>query len=347
MQPANRPNHDSRRGAHHRGHPCGLPPHLPSLAARTVMLVACSAPALSIVPRALRHLPWVTASGVAVVIFEYLVLSSTVTAVWVVLPLASLPATLMVFPVTDATEPRTGCGFGGAGVGEPEGAGSLEPGPDAGPGCLGFGQVPLTDGLTLTDAAVTGCPFWASRVGCTVTQLPEVTSPSVAGETSVILVVEVKLTAALLLSSFVTWIEFPATDAIRPLTLASFWACAGEVVVEVTVDVDVDVDVGADLFDEPHAATDKAVTPVTARMASRVSRGAGQLAEINVSPIRESDHEKMYPMELWPSCVTRGQNASSGTRMMSLSMDSMTLRCAANLGSTFLAKNVAVATLPW
>ncbi|WP_241523455.1 hypothetical protein [Mycobacterium sp. IEC1808] len=54
--------------------------------------------------------------------------------------------------------------------------------------------------------------------------------------------------------------------------------------VEVTVDVEVDVDVGADWFDEPQAATDSAAAPVTARMAKRVSRGAGQLADINVFP---------------------------------------------------------------
>jgi hypothetical protein len=38
----------------------------------------------------------------------------------------------------------------------------------------------------------------------------------------------------------------PATDAIRPLTLASPVAGAGDVVVEVTVEVEVDVDVGLD-----------------------------------------------------------------------------------------------------
>jgi hypothetical protein len=75
------------------------------------------------------------------------------------------------------------------------------------------------------------------------------------------------------LSSLVTWIELPATDAIRPLTCASPWAGAGDVVVDVTVDVEVDVVEGLELFDEPHAATDKAVAPVAARMASRVRRG--------------------------------------------------------------------------
>jgi len=43
--------------------------------------------------------------------------------------------------------------------------------------------------------------------------------------------------------------------------------------------------VGLDLFDELHAATDSAVTPVTARIANRASRGVCELADINVSPI--------------------------------------------------------------
>ncbi|OBB65451.1 hypothetical protein A5781_16585 [Mycobacterium sp. 852002-30065_SCH5024008] len=80
--------------------------------------------------------------------------------------------------------------------------------------------------------------------------------------------------------------ELPATDAIRPLTRASPLAGAGDVVVEVTTEVDVEVDVvGVALLDELHAATDNAATPVTARIANRVRRGVGQLADINVSPI--------------------------------------------------------------
>ncbi|MGB8386314.1 hypothetical protein [Mycobacterium sp.] len=69
--------------------------------------------------------------------------------------------------------------------------------------------------------------------------------------------------------------ELPAVDAIRPLTRASPLAGAGEVAVEVTVEVDVevDVDVGLVVFDEPHAAMDSAVAPVTASTAKRLSRG--------------------------------------------------------------------------
>ncbi|ATA28335.1 hypothetical protein MLM_1766 [Mycobacterium lepraemurium] len=70
--------------------------------------------------------------------------------------------------------------------------------------------------------------------------------------------VEVKFTAAVPLSSLVTWMELPATDAIRPLTFASAFGAA-EVLVEVTVEVEVDVEVGLDLFDVPQADRDTAV----------------------------------------------------------------------------------------
>lgn len=232
---------------------------------------------LSIVPLALTHLPWVIASGVAVATLEYLVLSSTVTGVWVVLPEGSVPATVMVLPATEATDPRTGLGFAGSGDGEPGGGVVLAPGRD-----LGCGQVPLTEGLTRTDAAVTGCPPWASwLVGCTVTQLPEVTSLSVAGVTSVTLVVEVKFTVALVLSSLVTWSELPATEAISPLTFASPWAGGAAVEVTVDVEVEVDVDVWLALFDEPQAAMDSAAAPVTATIAHRRTR---MLADFKAFP---------------------------------------------------------------
>lgn len=241
----------------------GLGGHLPSTAGRSLMLVACSVPASSMVPRALTHLPSVIASLVAAASLVYLVASSTVTAVCAVLPLGSVVVTLMVLPVTEATAPRIGFAFAGGGGGEPgEPAGGRLPG----------GHAPLTAGMIFTDAAVTGWPGPApGSVGRTRTQLPAVTSVSAAGVTSVTLVVEVKFTAAFELSSLVTWIELPATEAIRPLTWASPLG-VGDVVVEVTVDGETDVDVGLDLFDEPHAATDSAVAPVMARTAKRVSR---------------------------------------------------------------------------
>jgi hypothetical protein len=136
-------------------------------------------------------------------------------------------------------------------------------------------------------------------------QLPEVTSLSVAGATSVTLVVEVKFTAAVVLSSLLTWIELPATDAIRPLTCASPWAGAGDVVVDVTVDVEVDVVEGLDLFDEPHAATDKAVAPVTARMANRVRRGVLELTGIKLSPIEVGPRKDVPAQAVFDLCKFR------------------------------------------
>ena len=93
---------------HYPPGPCGgLPPHLPSLAGRRLMVVACSVPPLSMVPRALRHLPGVIASLLAEACLVYLVLSSTVTIVCLVLPLVSLLVTVMVLPATEATASRS------------------------------------------------------------------------------------------------------------------------------------------------------------------------------------------------------------------------------------------------
>nr|WP_293044791.1 hypothetical protein [Mycobacterium sp.] len=211
-------------------------------------------------------------------------MSSTVTAVCVVFPLGSVPVTLMVLPETDATEPRTMAGLAGAGDGDDEPGGGVllaPPGVDS----RGLGQTPLTDSLILTFAAVTCCPGADPSVGFTLTQLPWVTSGRPAGTASVILVVEVKFTAAVALSSLVTWMELPATDAIRPRTLASALGVDdGAAEVTVDVDVEVEVEVELDLFEEPQADRDSAVAPATANTAKRVSRGTRQLADINVSP---------------------------------------------------------------
>ncbi|BBY36569.1 hypothetical protein MMAN_07030 [Mycobacterium mantenii] len=118
-----------------------------------------------------------------------------------VLPLGSVFVRLIVLPETDATEPRTQAGFAGACDGGSDGGVVVEaPGAD----CGGFGQAPLTDSLIFTDAAVTACPGADPSVGFTLTQLPGVTSGSPAGTASVILVVEVKFTDAVALSSLVT-----------------------------------------------------------------------------------------------------------------------------------------------
>jgi hypothetical protein len=107
----------------------------------------------------------------------------------------------MVLPDTDATEPRTQAGFVGAFDGGRDGGVVVEP---PGADCGGFGQAPLTDSLIFTDAAVTAWPGADPSVGFTLRQLPGVTSGRPAGTASVILVVEVKLTDAVELSSLVT-----------------------------------------------------------------------------------------------------------------------------------------------
>jgi hypothetical protein len=200
----------------------------------------------------------------------YLVLSVTVTGVCVVLPLASVLVTLMVLPATETTAPRTPDRFAGAVVGAPEGGVVVEPGADS----LPCGHVPSTAGLTRTDAAVTGWPPWdSSWLGRTLTQLPTVTSVRAAGVTSVTLVDVVKSTVALPFSC-VTWAALPDTDAISPRTCA--WPVAGgdgAVVAELGVEPTLGDVVGPAVCDELHAAMDSAVTPVTARIANRASRG--------------------------------------------------------------------------
>ena len=148
----------------------------------------------------------------------------------------------------------------------------------------------------------------------------------------------------------------PVTDAISPLIRASPLAGAGadDVVVGEAVLGDKAVlgelgdVVGFDVFDELHAAMDSAVTPVTVSIANRASRGVGELTDINVSPIVGWSQRMGVPDGAVRSlCIENGiQNADSERRMMSSSMDSMTVRTPASLGSMFLAKNAAVAILP-
>jgi hypothetical protein len=63
--------------------------------------------------------------------------------------------------------------------------------------------------------------------------------------------------------------------------------------------------VGLDVFDEPHAARDSAVTPVAVRIANRASRDVGWLADFTVSPIVGGPNERVYPMKLCGICVFR------------------------------------------
>src|SRR5580693_6496144 len=95
---------------------------------------------------------------------------------------------------------------------------------------------------------------------------------------SVTLVDPPKATVALPLC-WVTWAALPATDAISPLTRVSPFGVAGpddgaEVVVGAATAVlgELGDVVGLDVFDEPHAARDSAVTPVAVRIANRASR---------------------------------------------------------------------------
>ena len=123
-------------------------------------------------------------------------------------------------------------------------------------------------------------------------------------------------------------------------------AGADEVVVGEAIPVlgDVGDVVELDLFDEPHAAMDSAVTPVTVRIANRASRGVDELADINGSPIVGWSQRTGVPAgAVGNMCI---QNADSERRMMSSSMDSMTVRTPLSFGSMFLAKNAATVILP-
>lgn len=227
----------------------------------------------------------------------YLVLSPTVTGVCVVLPPASVTVTLMVVPATEATTPWT---IRFAGFGVPEGAGVLE-----GAVSLPCVHLPSTAGLIRTDPAVIAwSPCDSPCVGRTLTQLPAVTSVRVAAVVSVTFVASVKSTVALPFWA-VTWAALPDTDAIRPLTRA--WPAgvgvvglvgdAEGVVVALDVGEEPDDPDGPGVFDEPHAAMEKAAIPLTAKIVNRVSGVGREGADIKVSPINRTD-DQIYRLEL-------------------------------------------------
>ena len=86
------------------------------------------------------------------------------------------------------------------------------------------------------------------------------------------------------------------------------------------------------------------MAPVTAMSANRVSRGGGHGCLFSLFP-----QSWVVPTSGVPAEAVRNvciQNASSDTRMMSSSMDSMTTRCEVSCGSMFFAKNAAIAILP-
>jgi hypothetical protein len=114
-------------------------------------------------------------------------------------------------------------------------------------------------------------------VGCTATQLPVLTSVSCAGVTSVIFVDGEKSTVAFP-DCWVTWIASPATEAIIPLTQALPFAEAGgdEVAAELVGPGAVEGWAVFDVvWDAPHAATDRAVAPVSVKIANRLGRAGG------------------------------------------------------------------------
>src|ERR1700744_2992756 len=212
------------------------------------MAVACSVPPSPLVPRAARHFPGANACASVAACLVYLVVSVTVTLDGELLPAASVPLTVMVLPATEATVPLTKRCF----AAPPEGG--------APAGCLGPAHWPLTAGVIRTTCAVIAPPVSAlSRVGCTATQLPAVTSVSWAGVTSVIFVDGVKSTVAFP-ACWVTWIASPDTEAIIPLTQALPLGAAdgvdgdvAELVLPAAVEGWAVFDV---VWDAPHAATE-------------------------------------------------------------------------------------------
>ncbi|BBZ39115.1 hypothetical protein MCNS_21780 [Mycobacterium conspicuum] len=100
-----------------------------------------------------------------------------------------------------------------------------------------------------------------------------------------------------------TCAALPVTDAISPLTRAAPLDGGGaEVVVGAAVDEAALWDVvGLEVFDDPHAASDSAVTAVAVRIANRASRGAG----VTVSPIVGGPNERVYRKKLCGRCAFR------------------------------------------
>src|SRR5260370_16938863 len=99
------------------------------------MVIACSVPVLSWVPRAAMHLPWASACASVAACLVYLVVSVTVTVDEELLPLVSVPFTVMVLPATEATVPAIPVR------------------------CLGSGHLPSPPGLTRTHFAVILLPL--------------------------------------------------------------------------------------------------------------------------------------------------------------------------------------------
>ncbi|MDT7767890.1 MAG: hypothetical protein QOI30_886 [Mycobacterium sp.] len=168
---------------------------------------------------------------------------------------------------------------------------------EPGVGCSGGGHLPPTAGLIVTACAVIAPPGGELfGLASTSTQLPAVTSGSFAGVSSVIIVCDVKSTVAAVLFRCVRWIMLPDTELTRP----SMWSlpiggAGGGLGAALVGLVDVLGFPVCSFDDVLQATTDKAMAPVTTRIAARVGRGLGEVLDINVSPITGFVHASGYP----------------------------------------------------
>jgi hypothetical protein len=134
----------------------------------------------------------------------------------------------------------------------------------------GGGHLPPSDGLIVTLCAVTGPPGGPlCAAASTSTQLPWVTSVSLAAPSSVTIVDGVNSTAAAVRSRCVSWILLPDTDLTKPSTSSWPMGGAGGGLGEETVELaDVLGFPVLSLLEFPHAASDTAVAQVNVRIAS-------------------------------------------------------------------------------
>lgn len=160
---------------------------------------------------------------------------------------------------------------------------------EPGVGGSGGGHLPPTAGLIVTACAVIAPPGGALfGLASTSMQLPAVTSGSFAGVSSVTIVCGEKSTVAAVLFRCVRRIVLPETESTRP----SMWSLpiggAGGGGGLAAALVGLGDEVGApvcSLVDVSQATTDTAMAPATTRIAGHVSRGSGELVNVNASPI--------------------------------------------------------------
>jgi hypothetical protein len=151
----------------------------------------------------------------------------------------------------------------------------------------------------------------------TSTQLPGFTSLSAAELSSVTIVCGVKSTVAALRSRWVSWIALPDTDLTRP----SMWSLptgggggggGGGLGAELGWLAAVPCCVEFWLFDEPHAAIDKAVTPASSGIINRVRDEPGKVTNIDASPIAGFTRARGYPLQRVYNTNGRGHRSALG-----------------------------------